>query len=45
MALGKKTMAVAMKSAWLLSKIGIPFYKASSWTLKVAWKIIGGVKK
>jgi hypothetical protein len=44
MALGKNTMKVAMKIAVGLSKIGIPFHKASSWTLKAAWKIIGGKK-
>jgi len=45
MALGKNTMKVAMKIAIGLSKVGIPIRKASSWTLKAAWKFIGGIKK
>ena len=45
MALGSKTMKIAMKSAWFLSKIGVPLKKAAALTLKVAWKTIGGVKK
>jgi len=44
MALSSKTMKVAMKSAWLLSKIGIPILKASKITLRLAWKLTGGKK-
>ena len=46
MALGKKSMAVAMKTAWAISKVtGIAIAKTSAFTLKTVWKIIGGNKK
>jgi len=45
MVLGSKTMKVAMKSAWAISKVtGISMAKVSAVTLKTAWKIIGGKK-
>ena len=46
MALGKKSMKVAMKTAWTISKVtGISIVKTSAFTLKAMWKIIGGNKK
>lgn len=46
MALGTKSMTVAMKTAWAVSKItGISIAKTSAVTLKVIWKVIGGIKK
>jgi hypothetical protein len=45
MALGSKTMQVAMKSAWAISKVtGISIAKISAITLKTAWKLVGGRK-
>ena len=46
MALGSKTMSIAMKAARIITKTtGIALAKTSSVTLKIAWKIIGGSKK
>ena len=46
MALGTKSMTVAMKTAWAVSKFtSISIAKTSAVTLKVIWKIIGGIKK
>ncbi|MCK5293419.1 MAG: hypothetical protein KAJ49_02120 [Arcobacteraceae bacterium] len=46
MALGKKSMTVAMKTAWAITKVtGISIAKTSAVTLKAVWKIIGGIKK
>jgi len=45
MALGSKTMKVAMKTAWGVSKVtGISMAKTSAFTLKAAWKLFGGKK-
>jgi len=45
MALGSKTMKVAMKIARITTKITkIPLAKTSAVTLKAAWKFIGGNK-
>ena len=46
MALGTKSMAIAMKTAWAISKItGISIAKTSAVTLKSIWKLVGGIKK
>jgi len=46
MALGTKSMTIAMNTAWAISKItGISIAKTSAFTLKTIWKVIGGVKK
>jgi len=42
MALRSKTMKVAMKTAWAISKVtGISMAKVSVVTLKTVWKIVG----
>ncbi len=46
MALGNKSMTIAMKTAWAVSKVtGISIAKTSAFTLKAVWKLVGGIKK
>jgi hypothetical protein len=46
MALGSSTMKIAMKVAQSVTKItGISIKKTSAFTLKTAWRLIGGSKK